>query len=422
MKDMSIETKIAALKIENQRYKELVSELPFSFVYNSRHGIEVKKENRKGVSYTELKKQNLSKHSSFQYDCFSIMEGYMTNLFDHVPHHIVFIDKNGLVTLCNAQTAADFHVDQLGIVGSHIRDLLKLPDEEIFLLKTLKTQVETINHLIMDKNYGVINTRIIYEEDGSIKRVIGIFQFVNLYKEAAKQTLAGGIAAGIAHELRNPFTTVRGFLQLLQEKVDKESAELFRTLLIPEIDRANTIISDFLKISRSAHTTRELIEFDFFVNKQLVKILANESFLYHAVVNHTVSKEASKCIIDVNKDEIIQVFINLFRNAVEAIENKKLLIEWSAKRVENWLAITFKDNGSGIDSTILSEIFDPFFTTKSDGTGLGLSISKTIIDNHGGRMEVASSQLGTIFTIMLPVCEDAQVYGQMEEGLKLDAD
>lgn len=401
MKDMSIEDEIESLKIENHRYKELVSELPFPFYYHSRHGMIVEKSSGKDVSYIEGK--NTSMNSSFNYDCFSIMEGYMTHLFDHVPHHIVFIDKNGLVTLCNEQTALDLHVDQKEIVGTHIRDLLKLPDEEIFLLKTLTTKEDTINHLIMDKNYGVVNTRIIYEEDGSIKRVIGIFQFVNLYKGAAKQALAGGIAAGIAHELRNPFTTVRGFLQLMQENIDKESAELFRTLLIPEIDRANTIISDFLKISRSAHTNREKIEFDLFVNHHLLKILSNESFLYHATVNHTISKEASQCIIEMNKDEIIQVFINLFRNAVEAIEQKKLRIDWSADRVEDWLAITFKDNGSGIDPAILSEVFDPFFTTKSDGTGLGLSISKTIIDNHGGRMEVASSQLGTVFTIMLPV-------------------
>lgn len=398
---MSIEAEIELLKIENQRYKELVSEIPFPFVYNSRNGIKVERASGKDVSYKEGK--NPSMHSSFNYDCFSIMEGYMTNLFDHVPHHIVFIDKDGLVTLCNEQSALDLHVDQKEIVGTHIRDLLKLPDEEIFLLKTLSTKEDTINHLIMDKNYGVVNTRIIYEEDGSIKRVIGIFQFLNLYKGAAKQALAGGIAAGIAHELRNPFTTVRGFLQLMQENVDNETAELFRTLLIPEIDRANTIISDFLKISRSSHMNREKLEFDFFVNNHLLKILTNESFLYHATVNHTVSKEASECIIEMNKDEIIQVFINLFRNAVEAVEQTNLRINWSADRVEDWLAITFRDNGSGIDPAILSEVFDPFFTTKSDGTGLGLSISKTIIDNHGGRMEVATSQLGTIFTIMLPV-------------------
>ena len=400
MKDQSIEVEIEALKIQNKRYKELVSELPFPFTYHSKHGVIVKKAS-KDVSYIEGK--NPSMHSSFKYDCIAILEGYLTNLFDHVPHHIVFIDKDGLVTLCNEQTALDLHVDQREILGTHIRDLLKIPDEEIFLLKTLITKEDTINHLIMDKNYGVINTRIIYEEDGSIKRVIGIFQFVNLYKGAAKQSLAGGIAAGIAHELRNPFTTVRGFLQLMQENIDKESAELFRTLLIPEIDRANTIISDFLKISRSSHSNREKIQFDLFVNNHLLKILTNESFLYHATVNHTVSEEASQCIIEMNKDEIIQVFINLFRNAVEAIEQKKLRIDWSADRVEDWLAISFKDNGSGIDPAVLSEVFDPFFTTKSDGTGLGLSISKTIIDNHKGRMEVSSSQSGTIFTIMLPV-------------------
>ncbi|MFP7445638.1 ATP-binding protein [Bacillus infantis] len=255
---------------------------------------------------------------------------------------------------------------------------------------------------MLDKNYGINNTRIILDENGNVKRVLGAFQFLNGVKEAEKQALAGRIAAGIAHEIRNPLTTVRGYLQLLQSKTDQEVSELFSSLLIPEIDRANKIITDFLRIAKPGETTSELLNAKEFILGYTGKFLNSEALLYNAEIEYQLTEITDNTFFRGDRDELLQVFINLFRNAFQAKGSEPLKIIIAAKRVDSFLRIEFRDNGRGIPSSILPHIFDPFFTTKDEGTGLGLSVSKKVIENHGGMMNVKSDGQGTQFIIDIP--------------------
>ncbi|AGX05057.1 MULTISPECIES: two-component system sensor histidine kinase NtrB [Bacillaceae] len=333
---------------------------------------------------------------------FEQLESFLNPILDLVPHHIVFIDGNGLITLCNLQAARDLHADRRVIVGRHIRELLRIPDDQINLLESLRTKKPIVNREVLDKNYGINNTRIILDENGNVKRVLGAFQFLNGVKEAEKQALAGRIAAGIAHEIRNPLTTVRGYLQLLQSKTDQEVSELFSSLLIPEIDRANKIITDFLRIAKPGETTSELLNAKEFILGYTGKFLNSEALLYNAEIEYQLTEIADNTFFRGDRDELLQVFINLFRNAFQAKGSEPLKIIIAAKRVDSFLRIEFRDNGRGIPSSILPHIFDPFFTTKDEGTGLGLSVSKKVIENHGGMMNVKSDGQGTQFIIDIP--------------------
>ncbi|MGD6903449.1 two-component system sensor histidine kinase NtrB [Bacillus infantis] len=333
---------------------------------------------------------------------FEKLERFLNPILDLVPHHIVFIDGNGLITLCNLQAARDLHADRRDIVGRHIRELLRIPDDKINLLESLRTKKPIVNREVLDKNYGINNTRIILDENGNVKRVLGAFQFLNGVKEAEKQALAGRIAAGIAHEIRNPLTTVRGYLQLLQGKTNQEVSELFSSLLIPEIDRANKIITDFLRIAKPGETTSELLNAKEFILGYTGKFLNSEALLYNAEIEYQLAEIADNTFFKGDRDELLQVFINLFRNAFQAKGSEPLKIIIAAKRVDSFLRIEFRDNGRGIPSSILPHIFDPFFTTKDEGTGLGLSVSKKVIENHGGMMNVMSDGQGTQFIIDIP--------------------
>ncbi|MCA1036926.1 MULTISPECIES: nitrogen regulation protein NR(II) [Bacillus] len=333
---------------------------------------------------------------------FEQLESFLNPILDLVPHHIVFIDGNGLITLCNLQAARDLHADRRVIVGRHIRELLRIPDDQINLLESLRTKKPIVNREVLDKNYGINNTRIILDENGNVKRVLGAFQFLNGVKEAEKQALAGRIAAGIAHEIRNPLTTVRGYLQLLQSKTDQEVSELFSSLLIPEIDRANKIITDFLRIAKPGETTSELLNAKEFILGYTGKFLNSEALLYNAEIEYQLTEITDNTFFRGDRDELLQVFINLFRNAFQAKGSEPLKIIIAAKRVDSFLRIEFRDNGRGIPSSILPHIFDPFFTTKDEGTGLGLSVSKKVIENHGGMMNVKSDGQGTQFIIDIP--------------------
>lgn len=398
---------IEKLKNENALLKELLSELPFSFTYvNKQHSkLVAKKVNSKQIL---IQRANTNSHTrdefiiSTTYDQFAETELFLSSIFDFVPHHIVFVDGDGLITLCNLQTAKDLGVDRDKIIGKHIRELLQLPDEQIELLETLRTGIEMKDKEVLDVNYGLINTRILWNTDGSIKRVLGTFYFLNVIKEAEKQALAGRIAAGIAHEIRNPLTTVRGYLQLLKDKTNTEVSQLFSDILIPEIDRANKIISDFLSIAKPSVSTKQMINLHQFLKEYLGKFLESEALLYNTKLDYTLDPLTRKVMIKGDREELLQVFMNLFINAIQARSDQPLIITIETIVVDHHIQILFRDNGKGIPPSLLPHIFDPFFSTKDDGTGLGLSVSKKIIESHGGTMKVTSDETGSIFIISFP--------------------
>jgi PAS domain S-box-containing protein len=411
MKGYNYYDDIEKLKSEIELYKRLISHIPFSFTYHDSHlGVEVHKSEGGSFSIKETE-ETVEKSSLFQlvsdhniyFDHFDKIERFLTKILDLVPHHIVFIDKNGIITLCNMQTAKDYNINRDEIIGKHIRELLRIPDEKIVTLETAKTGKEVYDKEVLDRNYGIMNTRIIYDRDGSIKRVIGTFQFLNKIKEAEKQALAGRIAAGIAHEIRNPLTTVRGYLQLLQNRVKPELTDLFKSLLIPELDRANKIITDLLRIAKPSDTKEERFQVKEFFLDYAGKFFNSEAFLYNVKIEYDISPESGECYIEGDRDELLQVFMNLFNNSLNAKGDKPLVIQIRTERLNNEVKITFRDNGTGIPESILNHIFDPFFTTKEEGTGLGLSVSRKIIENHKGSIDVSSSEKGTVFTVLLPI-------------------
>ncbi|WP_078546596.1 ATP-binding protein [Litchfieldia alkalitelluris] len=400
---MAKNSELEKLRIENQLYKDILSKLPITFTYNPENGMQVKKIYPQDVPIIDWNSKGNNQIEELDVDLFEMVEASLKQILDYVPHHIVMIDHHGLITLCNYQTAHDLSVNQNEMIGKHIRELLKIPDEKIITLQTLISGQEIYNQQVLDKNYGIINSRIIHNPDGSIKRVIGIFQFLNMIKEAEKQALAGRIAAGIAHEIRNPLTTVRGYLQLLDDRVSDDISNLFKSLLIPEIDRSNKIISDFLRIAKPSQTKLMVMSVKEFSDNTLKKFLNSEALLHNVEIEFLLSPNAEGCLIEVDRDELLQVFLNLFRNANDASKNQQLKIVIKTELVERFISIQFIDNGIGIKPSILPMIFDPFFSTKDDGTGLGLSVSKKIIEYHRGTMKVKSNEFGTTFTIKLPL-------------------
>ncbi|SHQ80444.1 Sensor protein kinase walK [Mycobacteroides abscessus subsp. abscessus] len=392
------------LKQELSFYKRFVSLLPFSFTYSDPElRMKLTKDENVNLIKNSTANNRELKITSTPRVPFEEIEIFLNEILDVVPHHIVFINSEGIVTLCNAQAAIDLHVDRENVVGKHLRELLQIPDEQIKMLETLRTGMPIINQEILDKNYGIINTRLIRNYEGKIERVVGVFRFLNHIKEAEKQTLASRIAAGIAHEIRNPLTTVRGFLQLLQGRVDEETAEMFQSLLIPEIDRANKIITDFLRISKPGTVKREILEVkDFFID-YLGHFLNSDALLHNVNITYKISEESAGSFFVGDREELFQVFSNLYRNSLQAKDDSTMEIMISTELIGSKIFIEFVDNGLGIEPNLLQHVFDPFFTTKDEGTGLGLSVSKKIIENYHGTMNVQSSPLGTRFLIYLPV-------------------
>ncbi|MGG2026648.1 ATP-binding protein [Gottfriedia sp. S16(2024)] len=327
----------------------------------------------------------------------------LQSIYDALPHHILFIDKDGIITLYNQQVAIDFKITKCELIGRHIRELLKIEDKEICLLQTLYSGEEFYNKEILNINYGIINTHIIRDLNGEISRVIGVFHNLNEARDSEKLALSGRIAAGIAHEVRNPLTTVRGYLQFLQEEAPPRYKQLFNDLLIPELDRANGIITDFLSITKNANYKPEPININDFLSNHIKQLLFSETVLNNVKIEYYLSEELIGAHIFFDKNQLVQVILNLFHNALDAKKEGQLKIIIATHIDKDFIYIAVKDDGSGIPPSDLPYIFDPFFSTKDDGTGLGLSLTKKLIQNHNGTISAISGNNGTTFTITLPI-------------------
>ncbi|MEI7025950.1 ATP-binding protein [Paenibacillus sp. y28] len=221
---------------------------------------------------------------------------------------------------------------------------------------------------------------------------------LKLMVQSEKLTMAGQLAAGIAHEIRNPLTSLKGFLQLMHKSTDKR--EQYMEIMQEELSRIELIVGELLMVSKP----HEMV---FRVNN-IGKMLRNVALLLHsqAMLNNVeIHLMVSGEPIWVRSDEnsLKQVFINMLQNAMDAMPVGGV-IRLEAFEQDGQAVIRVADQGCGIKESELNKIGQPFFTTKEKGTGLGLTVSFKIIHSHGGTIQIDSKPgEGTIFTVALPL-------------------
>jgi two-component system, sporulation sensor kinase E len=332
-------------------------------------------------------------------------------LLERTRNGIVITDEKGIATELNdfAQQLSSLGRDSIigksiydwDLVGDYFRKVMeeekKYENEELFV------SLENGESLIC-----LFDAQPIYEGEtiigafGQFRDITNRYSMEERVRESERQALAGRIAAGIAHEIRNPLTTVRGYLQYLGKDLDESTALLVTTLLIPEIDRANKIITDFLRIAKPSEPNKEVLSIHYFFIDYLSKFLDSESLLYSVHLSIDLHPSTKDLSILCNREDLLQVFINMFQNSVQAKGASPLHITIRTKKLDTGVQFIFEDNGTGISPSILTHIFDPFFTTKDEGTGLGLSVSRTIIENYQGTLQASSNAKGTKFIIEFP--------------------
>ncbi len=204
--------------------------------------------------------------------------------------------------------------------------------------------------------------------------------------------LIGQLAAGISHEIRNPLTTVKGFLQFFGMRPHYTSDKEYMDLMISEIDRANTIITDFLSLAKANSDNIILQNINEVINTVLPMLQADA---YNN--NKEVIVDLSTLPdIRINENEIKQLILNLVRNGLDATKEHGCVMI-STYLQDNRVVLAIKDQGNGIPPEIQEKIGTPFFTTKDSGTGLGLAISIGIAQRHGAVFEFKTGEDGTVF-------------------------
>lgn len=237
------------------------------------------------------------------------------------------------------------------------------------------------------------------------KRVAGMKRELWLRLEedmlrSEKLRVVGELAAGMAHEIRNPITAVKGFLQISKE--NDYNIERWYDILMHEIARVSELTSELLQFSKP-HMTQFREELLGDLLKRIVHLTESEAILK----GHTLHVEslADPLYVRIDRDKMIQVLLNLVKNAFDAMEEPGMVTIRLSKQKENAL-IEVIDTGRGIPAAALPHIFTPFFTTKENGTGLGLSICHKILQDQGGSLTVSSEEKkGTTFHLTLPLAK-----------------
>ncbi|WP_162463304.1 two-component system sensor histidine kinase NtrB [Paenibacillus psychroresistens] len=230
----------------------------------------------------------------------------------------------------------------------------------------------------------------------------------NFERMGQQQHLAtiGQIAASIAHDIRNPLTSIQGFIQLIEKNEQKNeqsnSYHNYFQIIRSEITRIDTLLREVLMLSKS-HTADSdswsIIHLDGLLER-LVLLMDPDALKSNIQIRLHLNHAP---VVRGSEDKLQQVFMNLLRNAIEAIsENGR--IDIILKETDGLAIIHFQDTGSGIDETSQDHLFTPFFTTKGEGTGLGLSICQSIIKAYDGEIKVRNlPEKGAEFTVILPI-------------------
>ncbi len=213
----------------------------------------------------------------------------------------------------------------------------------------------------------------------------------------------GRLAAGVAHEIRNPLSSIKGFATYFKQRYqDVPEDQQTANIMIQEVDRLNRVVSQLLEFARPISVSRKPTSFKNLVADS-IKLIQQQAQDRQITINTRHSAKIDE--INIDPDRINQVLLNLYLNAIEAMKpGGKLQITISDSDENDKLNIQVSDTGRGIAKVDLPKIFDPYFTTKSSGTGLGLAIAHNIIEAMGGTIEVKSDAgNGTAFTIGLPI-------------------
>lgn len=212
-------------------------------------------------------------------------------------------------------------------------------------------------------------------------------------KRLANLDLIGQMAAGISHEIRNPMTTVRGFLQLLKaDELLAPHAGHF-DLMISELDRANAIITEFLSVGNTRTSDMKMMNLNTII-QDIAPLIKIDAFNQNKQLE-IYTQEIPDLLL--NHNEIKQLIINLYRNGFEAMEEGGTLTIGTYVEEDNSVVLAVQDQGSGIDPAIMEKIGTPFYTTKEGGTGLGLGICYAVAARHNAAIDIETGPEGTIF-------------------------
>ena len=331
----------------------------------------------------------------------------------NLPVGLIATDKNGMIAFYN--NAAE-KITGLDLSETRGKDPETIMPSHLCGLKETLDRGESISEkemeceFIKDKVVPVsISASKIINEDGQfvgqvlILRDLGeVRRLQDEIRRQEKLAAIGGLAAGVAHEIRNPLSSIKGIASYFKGKFESDSDdEEMAGVMIEEVDRLNRVISELLEFARPTELSPKPTDVNDLL-KHSVRLIQKETSAKNINIDLKLSEEVLTTQID--SDRFSQCLLNIYINALQAMYQGGQLSIQTTMSKDNLINIQIDDMGKGINTDDLSRIFDPYYTTKPKGTGLGLAIVHKIVEAHDGQIKVRSVLgKGTTFTITLPV-------------------
>ncbi|HDH96985.1 MAG TPA: PAS domain S-box protein, partial [Proteobacteria bacterium] len=327
---------------------------------------------------------------------------------------LITVDNDERITYINPTAERILERSLHEIRGQPIANLLPIPDGE-----GIDEEVE-YTAPSGTRRYLAIASQVLTSSDGHREgRVVSIRDQTEIKRmqqevmRTEKLAAIGRLTASIAHEIRNPLTSISGCIELLQQEVaNGETSQHLMNIIAEEIDRLNQLISDILYLAKPPKSIESVFDISNMLYDLAYAVSTDPSCRDRIKVETELT---SGLYVRGDPSQLRQMFWNIIINSVQAIRGKgRILIRSSILQNDSGrqAKVSIEDTGTGIPPDVIDSIFDPFFTTKEKGTGLGLTIAHKIVESHEGKIRVDSEpDKGTVFTITIPMVSSLQVEG-----------